>query len=118
MNPIHDPHKTNEDFIAEGQMIKGVFKIIKIGLIGLLAMLTMFAMGGCNGSMESFNDRVQGMKRPIILVAKDCHENSAYYGNESCSVILRDADGVMKGFGMEQYAMPIAKSYNVGDTLK
>jgi len=75
----------------------------------LLLVLICF---GCN---ITFEQRVGGMKRPIIVVAEDCNN---YSGTTYCTIILRDSAGRMATLNSDQFANSIAKNYEVGDTLK
>lgn len=81
-------------------------------------MKKIFALGilmvSCNFP-PNFKGKTWNMKRPIILVAKNCGN---YNGSMYCSVILRDSVGDMETLNSDQFANAIANSYNVGDTLK
>lgn len=110
--------KTDYNTFHNGDVTPCIFKFIKIGILVLGAILTMFALNSCG---LSFTSKTEGMKRPIIVVAKRCQYGDSIPARtiaDYCGVILRDSTGRMATLNSDSYANTIAASYNVGDTLK
>lgn len=89
---------------------------MKKKIIYVILLVAESLLAGCNRSdvTGSQDDAVNGMKCPVILMAKSPETNDKY-----SSVILVDGDGELHSFsGIEQFAAAIASTCDVGDTIK